>query len=76
MLHLAAVIDPTPLGSYPYDTNISRNSYLPAKRLGISPFGIIYLPPIISAFVGADITSGVLASCLVERKGVGTVECP
>lgn len=70
MLHLAAGIDPTPLGSYPYHTNLSGNSYLPAKRLGISPFGSIYLPPIISAFVGADITSGVLASRLTERKGV------
>jgi uncharacterized 2Fe-2S/4Fe-4S cluster protein (DUF4445 family) len=30
--------------------------------LRISPFGRIYFPPIISGYVGADITSGILAS--------------
>jgi uncharacterized 2Fe-2S/4Fe-4S cluster protein (DUF4445 family) len=37
--------------------------------LGIAPFGRIYLPPVISAYVGADISSGILASRLFERGG-------
>jgi uncharacterized 2Fe-2S/4Fe-4S cluster protein (DUF4445 family) len=38
--------------------------------LNISRFGQIYLPPIISSFVGPDITSGVLATQLQHKEGV------
>ncbi|MFP3154510.1 ASKHA domain-containing protein [Lachnospiraceae bacterium ZAX-1] len=68
MLHLACGINPKPLGQYPYTSQIEGDSYLPAVDLNISPFALIYLPPIISAFVGPDITSGILASQLFERK--------
>ena len=60
MLHLAVMADPSPLGKYPYTPVISGGQYFDAERLDIG--GKIYLPPIISAFVGADITSGILAS--------------
>jgi uncharacterized 2Fe-2S/4Fe-4S cluster protein (DUF4445 family) len=69
MLHLACGIDPSPLGRYPYISHLEGGEHLPAKDLPISPFGLIYLPPIISAFVGADITSGVLASRLDSVSG-------
>jgi uncharacterized 2Fe-2S/4Fe-4S cluster protein (DUF4445 family) len=36
--------------------------------IAIAKFGLIYLPPIISAYVGADITSGILVSRLDEAK--------
>jgi len=68
MLHLACGIDPEPLGRYPYVSGIRGGGYVSAERLNISPFGIIYLPPVISAFVGPDITSGILASRLYEQK--------
>jgi uncharacterized 2Fe-2S/4Fe-4S cluster protein (DUF4445 family) len=68
MLHLACGVNPEPLGRYPYTPQIAGAEHIPARGLGISPFGIIYLPPIISGFVGPDITSGVLASRLYEQS--------
>ncbi len=72
MLHLAANINPSSLGKYPYNPEITGDIHLKASehRLGISEFGVVYLPPVISAYVGADITSGVLASQLHDKKGV------
>jgi len=69
MLHLATNTDPSPLGKYPYLSNVKGGESIPAAELGISNFGLVYLPPIISAFVGADITSGIFISKLKERKG-------
>ena len=71
MLHLAVNTDPSSLGRYPY-TPVLRGGYLPLPRgggLGVAEFASLYLPPVISGFVGADITSGVLATRLHERKG-------
>jgi len=72
MLHLASNVNPYSLGRFPYNPEITGNVSLKASehKLAISEFGIIYLPPVISAYVGADITSGILASQLHEKKGV------
>ena len=64
MLHIAARTDPTSLGKYPYTPELSGGGYYSAGLLSIG--GEIYLPPIISAFVGADVTSGILASGLSQ----------
>ena len=69
MIHLATNVDPSSLGRYPYTPQITGGNEIPAKMLHISPFGLIYLPPIISSYVGPDITSGVLASQLEKKKG-------
>ncbi|MDR0721449.1 MAG: ASKHA domain-containing protein [Treponema sp.] len=69
MLHLACGVDPVSLGQFPYRPKLFGGHHVSAEELGISPFGIIWLPPIISAFVGADITSGILASGLDEKRG-------
>ena len=71
MIHLAANVNPYSLGKYPYTPELRGGSYLSAKehKLNISEIGLIYLPPIISAYVGPDITSGVLAARLQDRKG-------
>jgi len=71
MLHLASNTARIPW-KYPYTPKISGAAYLDAAKynIDISPFGIIYLPPIISAYVGADIVSGILASQLHEKDGV------
>ncbi|MDR2752152.1 MAG: ASKHA domain-containing protein [Clostridiales bacterium] len=66
MLHLACGADPESLGKYPYNLNLECGRSIPADNLGIS--GNLYLPPVISAFVGADITAGILASRLYEQK--------
>jgi uncharacterized 2Fe-2S/4Fe-4S cluster protein (DUF4445 family) len=72
MIHLASNTNPESLGKYPYTPKINGGIYLNASehKIDISSFGIMYLPPIISAYVGADITSGVLASQLHEKKGI------
>lgn len=72
MIHLAANVNPHSLGKYPYDPQIRGGSHISAldHKLNISSFGLVYLPPIISAYVGPDITSGILASRLQDRKGV------
>lgn len=71
MIHLASNTNPYSLGKYPYTPQIEGGSYLEAKayNLKISEIGLIYLPPIISAYVGPDITSGVLATRLQDKKG-------
>jgi uncharacterized 2Fe-2S/4Fe-4S cluster protein (DUF4445 family) len=70
MLHLACKINPASLGQFPYASAITGGGHIPAAMLQISRFGIIYLPPVISAYVGPDITSGVLASQLYKKEGI------
>ena len=72
MLHLAAGINPASLGKYPYTPVIDGALILKATDMGldISNDGVIYMPPSVSAYVGADITSGILASSLFELSGV------
>lgn len=72
MLHLATRVSPCSLGKYPYTSQITGGNHLKAAEhnLNISEFGVLYLPPIISAYVGADITSGILATRLYDQKGV------
>ncbi|MBU3092730.1 DUF4445 domain-containing protein [Clostridium sp. CF011] len=72
MLHLATNINPSSLGRYPYTPKIFGGNHVEALHhdFNISPFGLIYLPPIISAYVGSDITSGILAAKLYEKDGV------
>ncbi len=69
MIHLACNVNPYSLGRYPYTSRIEGGTQIPADMLCISPFGLVYLPPIISAYVGPDITSGVLASRLHRTEG-------
>lgn len=72
MLHLAAGVNPASLGKYPYTLALEGGSHLRAGQLGlaISPHGLVYLPPLMSAYVGADITAGILATRLAEQRGV------
>lgn len=71
MIHLAANANPYSLGKYPYTPLLRGGDYLSAleHKLSISDIGLIYLPPIISSYVGPDITSGILATRLQDRKG-------
>jgi len=65
MLHLAIGMNPASLGKYPYTSAIEGVSVLK-----VADIGLVYLPPCISAYVGADITSGILATSLFELSGV------
>jgi uncharacterized 2Fe-2S/4Fe-4S cluster protein (DUF4445 family) len=66
MLHLAAAVNPRSLGLSPYTPRLRGGCSLPARAVGvrIAPCGLVYLPPVISAYVGADITCGLVASRL------------
>ncbi|MDR3579800.1 MAG: ASKHA domain-containing protein [Oryzomonas sp.] len=72
MLHLAAGVNPAPLGKNPFTPTLTGNSHVAASALGlaIAPSGLVYLPPVISAYVGADISAGILAAGLAELPGV------
>lgn len=72
MLHLAAQVSPVSLGKYPYIPLIRGGDASTAASLGVwaAAAAEVYFPPIVSAYVGADITAGILASRLAERDGV------
>jgi uncharacterized 2Fe-2S/4Fe-4S cluster protein (DUF4445 family) len=71
MLHLVMNRDPSALGRFPFTSLLKGGESFKAKESGfaISAFGSAYLPPLISAYVGADISSGILAAQLHKRKG-------
>jgi uncharacterized 2Fe-2S/4Fe-4S cluster protein (DUF4445 family) len=71
MLHLAANVSPEPLGRFPYTPALEGGDYLAAAPLGlrIAAEGEVFIPPLISGFVGADITVGVLATDLANAAG-------
>jgi uncharacterized 2Fe-2S/4Fe-4S cluster protein (DUF4445 family) len=72
MLHLAVGANPASLGKYPYTPAIVGGNHVSAQQVGLelAPSGLVYLPPIISAYVGADITAGILATSLETLSGV------
>ena len=70
MLTLAAAINPEPLGRLPFTVAITGGTSYAAKEFGldINPAGRVYVPPIVHAFIGSDITAGVLACGCLEKK--------
>ena len=70
MLELAAAINPEPLGHLPFTVDIKGGGTHAVNRFGLdmNPAGKIYIPPIVHAFVGSDITAGVLACDCLEMK--------
>lgn len=72
MLHLAAKVDPRGLGRHPYTPAVTGAVHLQAADVGltIARGGLVWLPPIISGYVGADITAGILSTDLAALPGV------
>lgn len=70
MLHLLLGLDPAPLGAAPYKAVLLDAVDRPAATLGFSKLGTAgaYVLPGMSAFLGADITAGVLTTRLAERE--------
>ncbi len=64
MLQIAAAIDPTPLGYLPFKVDIAGGTtFLPEKfALKVNKEAKVYLPPVLHAFVGSDISAGLLRS--------------
>ncbi len=71
MHHLFLGIDPTPLGSAPYQP-VTKRAYQGAARacgLRLHETAQVYLPPVIAGFVGADTVAMILSSRLASRTG-------
>jgi uncharacterized 2Fe-2S/4Fe-4S cluster protein (DUF4445 family) len=70
MLQLAAKINPEPLGKVPFEVSIQGGQSYAAHRFGlnINPRARIYVPPVAHAFVGSDISAGLLSSGFFEKK--------
>lgn len=64
MLQLAASVDPAPLGCVPFTVGLESGRAYPASRFGLNvhPAARVYVPPIVHAYVGADISAGLLVS--------------
>jgi uncharacterized 2Fe-2S/4Fe-4S cluster protein (DUF4445 family) len=66
MLHLFAGVDPTPMGTYPFAPAFLAHRPLELPALpGVS----IHLLPSAGAYIGADLTAGILASGLAYDDG-------
>ncbi|MCL2299827.1 MAG: ASKHA domain-containing protein [Firmicutes bacterium] len=59
MLHFFAGLDPAGMGRYPFTPESLFGESMPWDLL---PVACVYLPPCVTAFVGADITCGALAA--------------
>jgi uncharacterized 2Fe-2S/4Fe-4S cluster protein (DUF4445 family) len=70
MQHLAAGYSPVGMGTAPFTTVSLFGEELPAwEGLPVAPDAKIYYAPAISAYVGGDITAGMLAAGLEDTPG-------
>ncbi|MFO8112500.1 MAG: ASKHA domain-containing protein [Desulfosalsimonadaceae bacterium] len=62
MLQIAAGIDPSPLGEVPFTVGIESGRTYPVSTFGLEvhPGARVYVPPVLHAYVGADISAGLL----------------
>ena len=67
MLHLLIGADPTPMGTYPFTPAFTDIKYIRGEELGLNVKNVTLLPSI-SAYIGADISSGILATNLQNAE--------
>ncbi len=69
MLHLLTGEDPSPLAAAPFEARELFGKVIPAETLDLpcAPKAQVYLPRCVSAFVGADITTALLASGICRQ---------
>ncbi|MFP4475260.1 MAG: ASKHA domain-containing protein [Desulfatibacillaceae bacterium] len=63
MLQLAGRVDPEPLGRTPFNVGLQGGAVYAATDFGmpVNPAARLYIPPIAHAFVGSDVSAGLLA---------------
>lgn len=68
MLYLLTGKNPESLASAPFEADCLFGKFVPESLigLGISPLSRVYLPRCVQAFIGADITTAVLASGILD----------
>ncbi len=66
MLHLLSGVNPSSMGRFPYKPVFTAGFNIPAALLGLEKAGKaeVYFTPSASAFIGADIIAGILATSL------------
>ena len=71
MLQIAAGIDPSPLGVLPFNVDIHSGQTYPADRFGlkVNSAARVYVPPVAHAFVGSDISAGLLSIDFFKQEG-------
>ncbi|MFW6334738.1 MAG: ASKHA domain-containing protein [Desulfosalsimonas sp.] len=64
MLQLAAAVNPEPLGRVPFEVDLESGRTHPASRFGlnVNKSARVYVPPVVHAYLGADISAGLLVS--------------
>lgn len=73
MLHILAKADPSPLGVAPYRARFLDRKIFKGEVLGLDAEEVVLLPAV-SAFIGGDIVSGLLA-CDVYRRDENILFC-
>ncbi len=66
MLHLFCGVSPTGMGAYPFTPVFTEAKTLSGDTLGL-PVGTVTLLPSISAFIGGDITAGMIAQKITHH---------
>ncbi|MCP3954966.1 MAG: DUF4445 domain-containing protein, partial [Desulfobacterales bacterium] len=63
MIHLILGVDPASIGTSPYQPKFTEEQKVPAQGIGFhfTPAIMVYTPPLISGFLGADILSAAQA---------------
>src|SRR5690606_25215079 len=73
MLHLLAGVDPSPMGVAPFTAAFLDHRVVPATAVFAAPpcrpDAAVHLLPGASAYIGADLTAGAVASGLVYDSG-------
>jgi uncharacterized 2Fe-2S/4Fe-4S cluster protein (DUF4445 family) len=70
MLHLLAGVDPTSLGTAPFTPQFLEHRYIASEKIGlIPPAATAHLLAGAAAYIGADLTAGILASGLLYDDG-------
>lgn len=62
MLQLVLMMDPSPLGRLPFAASIKGGESFPVQKFGFEANDAcrVYIPPVVHAFVGSDISAGLL----------------
>jgi uncharacterized 2Fe-2S/4Fe-4S cluster protein (DUF4445 family) len=72
MLHLLAGVDPSPLGVHPFTPAFLDHRTFPASELGLvlgDGSDPVHLLPGLAAYVGADLTAGLIATGMLYHEG-------
>jgi uncharacterized 2Fe-2S/4Fe-4S cluster protein (DUF4445 family) len=72
MQHLVAGIDPSPMGVAPFIPHFLEHRILSSREIGlnvVSPTTEVHLLPSCAAYIGADLSAGILSSGLLYDDG-------